>query len=288
MKKYSLFSHLVLVFAVFWPTEFIFAAWAGCEQKVAAILKSKRDQFILKENLAIFDKLQLANCDGNLAVNLMVAIHEGVHFIDLNIVRPAQTELKPEAVKLFLTDMTRLPIPKIDLPSPYEIFEVHGKNKAELQKIKKASASEYVEYVLDRDTLASKDVKSGFGTEFNAYIHGTLSSQSLLPLSTLPLITQRTGLIAFIGLTISYFDILKSELPSVWTQVMADPQVVNFYKKLLMQGLDTLSITSHCDSLHYLEINYAQIFIPLIKKDILTVFQISTSPQQIKKLAICE
>jgi hypothetical protein len=272
------------------------AAWDGCEAQVNSLLNRSRDQFILKESHNFLDQNGLENCAGDLAANLMVAIHEGVHSIDLNLLKA-----ESHSTGLYLITMRKLPIPSIDLPSPYEVFENLGSAWSSLQDLKRNGVVlEYEQYVLDRDTLASNDIKIGFGTEFNAYTHGALSSLSLLPISEEferiksisgyygPLITQRTGIVGFFGLSNAYFHLLKTKRPSVWKKILADASIIEFYHQLFSQAIEVLQLTSHCDSVSSIERSYVAAVVPVMTEDVLPAFKIFIKPQDFKKLAICE
>lgn len=296
MSRVSLFLFGIGACALFCLPVPSFGAWQGCESQVNRLLDSPREQFVLATNAQLYDQYDLGDCSEDLEIALMIAIHEGVHFIDLNINGSITSDIDSDKINLYMTDMSRLVPPLIELPSPYEMFEVHGLSWDKLQEAKKSEIflSDYRAYILDKDMLSSNVATYGLGTEYNAYGHGALTGLSLLPLTKEfetkiigPLVAQRSGVIFYTGLLSVYFEILKKKFPSLWESLIANDSATNFYRKLLSQGFEVLKATSHCDSLTPYEIEYTRVAGTLLNDEIFQDLKVSYTKVDFEKFAIC-
>ncbi len=204
----------------------------------------------------------MLECGENLSLSLMVAVHEGAHFLDYsfeNAEQIFQKEFDRNNISLLLTNLNRVKAPSIEVPSPYDIFEVLEKDDPFIDKIKNSEvlSYDYQEYILDQEMLSSENATYGLGSELNAYAHGTLLGYSILPYSDelensinygIPgaLKTQRTGLIFFTAILFKYLNSLKDKKNDSWEIIQNSKELKLFYNSLINQSYQVLEETKKC------------------------------------------
>lgn len=276
-----------------------FASWNGCRLEVDTSLSTEREQFVLNSKRTILSETGLDSCFGNVYVNMVVAIHEGVHFVDggLNSLADfTDIELKKRN-SLFLTNMERLDIPDFTLPSPYSILEVEQSAWKNLFNdfSTRSFSYDYKEYIEDIDMLSSSDAFLGLGTEFNAYAHGSLSAWNLkektkeieLGLAG-SIVTQRTGLLFFMGITAQYLNLIKTAYPDKWSELVLNELTSNFYGSLFNQAYNVLKKTSHCSTALIYEDDYIDFAQISVDKQLLKELSVNFSYEEMMKLISCQ
>lgn len=283
-----------------------YAYWEGCEEKVREWITTKRDRYILDHNKFLLSVTEIANCDQDLGISLMIAVHEGVHFLDYNLNSIEQFAVKdftPSNVELFLTDMSRLKASDVDLPSPYYVFESLGFSYKPITDFKNNELinDDYIEYILDQKTFSSINGIWGLGSEINAYAHGTLLGFSILrnteELENVknygdqgvgPFKTQRTGLIGFTSLVSSYLHILSKKDIKSWNLITTNSELKLFYKRLMEQSFNVLDQTRNCGAVTEYELGFVFILEKSLNENILKEIEVQHSKKDFISAARCE
>ena len=253
------------------------ASWEGCETKIRELTKGTKDERILELTADLLEQYELAKCyeysPTDETVGLIVAIHEGVHFLDLGFDKmdfenlpEASEDLKlPGVAFLFPTDifypkdMDRFPLPVNKLEGAKSVLDRYWQREdtPSYEEMSDVFKSFYESYVEDLDTLASSNFFTGGGTEFNAYTHGTLSAAHYSDVKgklISSLSVQRSGMLFFAAYFNAYWNQLRFEQGDgiVWRNFNTNALI--FQTALFYHATKALKDSRYCETLHVTDV----------------------------------
>lgn len=249
------------------------SSWDGCEAKIRELTKGTKDERILELTADLLEQYELAKCyeysPTDETVGLIVAIHEGVHFLDLgfdkmdfeNLPESSEDLQMPGVAFLFPTDifypkdMDRFPLPVNKLEGAKSVLDRYWQREdtPSYKEMSDVFKSFYDSYVEDTDALASSDLFTGGGTEFNAYTHGTLSAAHYSDIKgelISSLSVQRSGMLFFAAYFNAYWNQMKHEQGKSFASASNfSSQALLFQHALFFHATKALKDSRYCETL---------------------------------------
>jgi hypothetical protein len=234
------------------------ASWDECQSEVSQLITHPVDQFILRENKALIEKYGYANCQ-DLPASLNVAIHEAVHFLDLNTAATPAI-LKPDFdfdsifQGLFIEPNRRTAKSKIVLESPHSVIKRYTLRKPEKWDAgSKELKRKYDLYIASPGRAASGSLLIGAASELNAYTHGLAAMQRMAINSgkiNLGIYGERNGLLAFLIFFHIYIDQIHFENDLNWKTLSKDAAAKSIISELTSEAINAIASSNVCKTTH--------------------------------------
>lgn len=242
-----------------------------CDSEVEELVTSSRTRFVLRENRPLIKQYNLIPCQ-DIPTEVVVALHEGVHFTDLNI---AKYKKPPQSVEdgdislasIFLLDQSRISPPALGVPSPYEVLNpLFADSGSELGAILRFQDF-YQEYMADQSMLSARFLLVGFVTEMNAYTHGALTSYEIstkLNKKLEMLSVQRSGMIFFLSALEIYLRKLEATSNAIHASLVSSVEAKLLIAALVENAARILEETQYCSNRNPEEIKQASALSPIL------------------------
>lgn len=229
-----------------------------CLDKAHDFLQTDAEKFIYQQSPANFDFF--INCEEEeFPYSIQIALHESVHFIDLNIKSTVEEVMKSgksindlENDFNYLTlNLKRLPMPRLNLPKPFDLIDekFQKRHSEELKDEMNYWPSTYREYVLDRSASVSESFERGVLLEMNAYNHSARTEHSLRSKKMIPTLFaagDRLGALFMISIAKMYLTELKVNYPEEWNRAFGSGELKALLKSQLNDFVSMMTETGFC------------------------------------------